>query len=146
MKGLEIMNKNCIKELLNKDYFVYIVFKFLTITTIVLAIYFLLNIESIGNLYFVISLFVVNIFLTITTSRLKTPKLAKCLYKTPIYINIFVGLFIHLGLGLFVISVATGFVHINIVYFSVALFIFGVSIYFYICKRNKIFEKKDSDV
>jgi hypothetical protein len=26
------------------------------------------------------------------------------------------------------------------------LFIFGVSIYFYICKRNKIFEKKDSDV
>lgn len=57
------MNKNCIKELLNKEYFVYIVFKFLTITTIVLAIYFLLNIESIGNLYFVISLFVVNIFI-----------------------------------------------------------------------------------
>lgn len=146
MKGLEHMSKSCIKELLNKEYFVYIVFRFLSIVTMVLAVFFLLNFEFVGNIYFVISLFVVSFFFVVATNRLKIPKLAKCLYKTPIYVSLFVGLFIYLGLGLLVISVVTGFKDMNIVYFNIALFIFGTILYFYICNKNKIFERENKDV
>lgn len=146
MKGLESMNKNCIKELLNKEYFVYIVFRFITITIFVTAAFFLLNLESVGNIYFVVSLYVVAIFLIIKTDKLKVPKLAKCLNKSPFYIRLFVNFLIYIGLGLLVISAITGFKDMNLVYINIALFLFGSGLYFYICKRNKIFEKKDSDV
>ncbi|WP_418186831.1 hypothetical protein [Aliarcobacter lanthieri] len=140
------MSKLCIKEFLNKEYFIYIIFRFLSIVTMVLAVFFILNLEFMGNIYFVISLFVLSFFFIVVTNRLKTPKLAKCLDKTPINISFFVGLFIYLGLGLLVISVVTGFKDMNIVYFNIALFIFGTILYFYNCKKNKIFEKEDRDV
>lgn len=145
MKGLESMSEKCLTELFSKDYIIYIIFRAISVITMVCAIsmFIYTEINIVFNILFPIFLFIVSIYFTIKTNKLDVPKLAKCLNNSPIYLSTFFNLLIYIGFGLFVISAIRGFEDMNIIYIAIFAFTFGVSIYFYRCKKNKIMKERE---
>jgi len=136
-----------IKELLTKEYLKWLFFKVLTNGLIIVSMFHFIN-EKNSNIQLGIILFVISMITFWGYHRIKpVPKLATCVENSGMFVNIYTNLTMTTGLGLILLvgfygveEFTNGFwVTVGI---FIAMFLSGLLLYIYSCKKNGIIEKK----
>lgn len=125
-----------LKELLTKEFFVYIFFKLLSICFMTISLFSIFFRED-RNIFLGGLLFAVGFIFLILISITEKPKLATCLNKNGFFISLLIKTSLFVGVSLLVLSIVFGFDSLIILS---SILLFGIFSYFFCCKRNMILD------
>lgn len=125
-----------LKELMTKEFFIYIFFKLLSICFITISL-FSIFFRKEKNIFLGGLLFVIGFIFLILTSLIEKPKLATCLDKCGFFKSLFIKTSLFVGVSLLALSIAFGFDGLIILS---SILLFGIFSYFFCCKRNMILD------
>lgn len=134
------------KELITKDYIIWIFLRMLSNGLVVVSIFFFIN-EKESNIYFSILLFILSIPAYIFYYRISPrPKFATCLENRSNFVKIYTNIALNVGFGFFLLVVFLGlegsvselYPNIGILF---TIFLSGLALYIYSCKKNRIIKK-----
>lgn len=133
-----------LKEFLTKKFFFYVFLRITTIILMVLALFYL-YFSSDTNIILSLVLFVLSLVFMIITQKIKKPKLTTCLDKSNFFVLLIVPTITYIGLGMLALGFVNGFENILInkqhfLFFAILLIFFGVAVYLFCCKKNKILD------
>ena len=139
-----------LKELMTKEFFIYIFFKLLSICFITISLFSIFFREE-KNIFLGGLLFVIGFIFLILTSLTEKPKLATCLDKSGFLVSFFINTSLHLCIamiGLFYTFDFRETLFDEKMFFIVLIVIFATSTfaYLYCCKKNFISKEEKNGV
>lgn len=141
-----MIRKETVKQLLSKEYFIFMIWRILSLLSMIAALHFLM-IEQINYIPSGIS-FVISFYCIHKYNAIKPiPLLANCLQNASAFVSIYSTLTMTIALAAFVFGLISGFdkLLISVEIFSILCFgLFGSGIWIYIreCKKYGIFKEK----
>jgi len=136
-----------LKELLSKEFFVYIILKLISILLMSISLFYLFFSNK-KDVFLGILLFIIGLIFLLLVSLKDKPKLVTCLNKS----NFFVSFFVNTSLYLCIVMIGLFFtfdfketLFDEKIFFIVLIVIFVTSVfaYMYCCKKNKILNQKE---
>lgn len=131
-----------LKKLLCKEFFVYISFRLISILLISIAMFCLFFSNKI-DVFLGIVLFIIGLIFLLLVSLREKPKLATCLNKSNFFVSFLVNTSLYISvvmMGLFYTFYFKEISSDERIFFIILVIVFliGISLYLYCCRRNKI--------